>query len=99
MSATADLPPTCNDRLDDLAATVARVKAMQPDPARRPADYLDGHCHRKFTDLCAWKGYESARWLTEHMLTRVPGLPGDCLLFTTFMAFLVAERQTQNIQV
>lgn len=71
-------------------AAISIIKAMQPDPSRRV--YREqGYTACKFSELCAWKGYNNARWMTEFMLERVPDLPQDCLLFTTFRAFLATE--------
>lgn len=74
------------------AEAVALIKAMQPDSSKR-IWREQGFTACKFGELCAWKGYKEARWLTEFMLDRVPDLPQDCLLFTTFRAFQEADGQ------
>lgn len=74
------------------AEAVAAIRAMQPGP--RPANYLDGYCALKFSDLAAWKGYEAAVRETEFIIRREV-CPG-CILETSYLAFLEAEKNLHS---
>ncbi len=75
------------------ATDIATVKALPPGP--RPHNYLDGYCALRFSALCAWKGYDEARRITEWLINQAvltPGMP----LHETFTAFTQAEKQAEN---
>ena len=75
------------------AGAIAIIKALQPNPAYRPDyDVHNGDTAWRFSDYCRRHGYTDGRYWTEHIMNRVPWIPEDCTLFTTFFAFLEIER-------
>lgn len=73
---------------------VATIKSMQPDLAKfqvRRRGYVDW----KFSELSAYLGYQGAVDYAESVRRWVDfDKYKECLLITTYTAFLEAERQT-----
>ncbi len=79
------------------ADAVATIKSMQPDSSKfrvRRRGYVDW----KFGELSAYLGYQVAVDYAESVRRWVDfDKYQDCLLITTYSAFLEAERQTETI--
>lgn len=77
---------------------IARIRAMQPDP-RRFIQHGRGFVDWKFSQVCAYLGYEKGREYAESMRrwcdypTRYEG----CNLDKSFQDFLDAENSTQHV--
>lgn len=70
------------------------IKALQPDKTFRPDyDVHNGDTAWRFSDYCRRHGYQEGRRWTEHIIQRVPDVPENCTLFTTYRAFQHAETQ------
>lgn len=71
------------------AEAAALVRAMLPDPSKRPVNYLQGYCALRFSELAAWKGFVAAEQEVKFIMQR-DVCPG-CVLETSYKAFLKAE--------
>jgi hypothetical protein len=81
----------------EVQAAVDYIRAQKGHKSFLPDyDITNGLTAWRFGDLAISKGYDNAVWYAELIRDRVPGIPPDCNLLTTFSAFRAAEAQIIN---
>ena len=59
-------------------------------------DLSNGDTAWRFGDLAIHRGYERAKYDAEWIRDRVPGIPDNCVLLTTFKAFQNALKEIEE---
>lgn len=78
----------------DISAAIAYIQSQKGTKSFVPDyDISNGLTAWRFGDLAIAKGYRTAVWYAELIRDRVPGIPPNSTLLTTFSAYQQAEKE------